>query len=86
MAFLETKTAEHNLESYIYGTREKLGDFGKAKEYAVPEEKEVLLAKLAEAESWIYGEGAGAAKELYIEKLGTLTVLGDPIMNRFKSF
>jgi hypothetical protein len=45
-----------------------------------------LLAKLVEAEAWIYGEGAGAAKELYIEKLETLTVLGDPIMNRFKLF
>ena len=53
--------------------------------YVQAPEKEKLLAALALAEEWLYSEeGEDATKSVYVEKLDSLKVLGDPITFRYR--
>ena len=53
--------------------------------YVQPDEKQKLLAALAEAEDWLYSsEGEEATKSVYVARLDGLKVLGDPITLRYK--
>jgi len=80
---MDTEDRKNALEEYIYDTRGKLDDRYAA--YVQPEEKSKLLAALQEAEDWLYSsEGEDATKSVYVAKLDTLKVLGDPITLRYK--
>ena len=71
------------LEEYIYDTRSKLDDRYSA--YVQADEKSKLLTALQEAEDWLYSEeGEDATKSVYVSKLDSLKVLGDPITHRYK--
>ena len=71
------------LEEYIYDMRGKLDD--RYAVYVQPQEKEKLLVALQQAEDWLYSEeGEDATKSVYVEKLDSLKVLGDPITFRYK--
>jgi len=70
------------LEEYVYDTRSKLDS--KYASYVQAAEKEKLLAKLSEAEEWLYSEeGEDATKSAYVERLDALRALGDPIATRW---
>ncbi|KIP06106.1 hypothetical protein PHLGIDRAFT_128463 [Phlebiopsis gigantea 11061_1 CR5-6] len=79
----DTEDRKNALEEYIYDTRSKLDD--RYASYVQPQEKEQLLAALQRAEDWLYSEeGEDATKSVYVEKLDSLKVLGDPITFRYK--
>ena len=80
----ETHEKKNALESYIYDLRQKLND--KYKEYCPPEKIDDINKKLAENETWLYGEGASASKGQYGSRLDDLKKLGDPIIRRFNEY
>ena len=78
--FQERKNA---LEEYIYDMRGKLDD--RYASYVQPQEKAQLLAGLTDAEDWLYTEeGEEATKSVYVARLDSLKVIGDPIVFRYK--
>lgn len=63
--------------------RNKLDDRYAA--YVQPSEKEQLLKLLQEAEDWLYSEeGEDSTKSVYVARLDSLKVIGDPITNRYR--
>ena len=53
--------------------------------YVQSSEKSALSAALSSAEDWLYSEeGEDATKSVYVAKLDSLKLLGDPITFRFK--
>ncbi|KAH6906480.1 heat shock protein [Coprinopsis sp. MPI-PUGE-AT-0042] len=79
----DTEERKNALEEYIYDMRSKLEDRFAA--YVQPEEKAKLLAGLTDAEDWLYtDEGEEATKSVYVARLDSLKVIGDPIVFRYK--
>ena len=71
------------LEEYIYDMRGKLDD--RYAPYVQAEEKEKLIVALSQAEEWLYSEeGEDATKSVYVQRLDTLKVLGDPVTFRYR--
>ena len=80
---METEERKNALEEYVYDMRGKLDD--RYASYVQAEEKEKLLAGLAEAEDWLYTEeGEDAQKSAYVAKLDKLLEIGGPIAARHK--
>ncbi|KAL9251393.1 Heat shock 70 kDa protein 15-like protein [Drosera capensis] len=80
----ETKDKKNAVEAYVYDMRNKLND--KYHEFVAQSEKDDFMAKLQEAEDWLYEDGEDETKGVYIAKLEELKKLGDPIEERFKEF
>jgi molecular chaperone DnaK (HSP70) len=80
----ETRDKRNELESYIYGMRNKLMESLAA--YATETDKAALNDKLNDAENWLYGDGFDEAKSVYQMKLDELKSLGDPIARREHEF
>jgi len=80
----ETYDKKNELESYIYDMRGKLNE--KYAEYALSATKEKILAALSQAESWLYEDGAKAAKNAYVSRIEELRRLGDPVTKRFNEY
>jgi len=77
---IQTEEKRNSLEAYIYDTRNKVQFEGtELYEFATETERNDLLAKLDDIESWLYGEGSDSTKEVYEAKLSELRVIGDPI-------
>ena len=77
----DTHDKKNALESYIYDLRSKLAD--KYKDYTPPQLIENIIKKLGENETWLYNDGASAAKGQYVAKLEELKKVGDPIIKRY---
>ncbi|KAL5523722.1 hypothetical protein ACEPAG_7895 [Sanghuangporus baumii] len=78
----DTLDRKNALEEYIYDMRSKLDDRYAA--FAQPQEKEGLLAILAECEDWLYSEeGEDATKSAYVERLDSAKKIGDKIAARY---
>ncbi|KAI0318852.1 heat shock protein 70 [Amylostereum chailletii] len=81
----DTEDRKNALEEYVYDTRGKLDD--RYAPFVQPQEKATLLAKLQEAEDWLYtDEGEDATKSAYVARLDALKALGDPITARWREF
>lgn len=79
----DTEDRKNALEEYIYDTRSKLDE--RYATFVQSEEKEKLLAMLAESEDWLYTEeGEDATKSAYVSRLETLQKVGAPIHFRWK--
>lgn len=79
----DTADRKNALEEYVYDMRSKLDERYAA--FVQQSEKTQLLAKLTEAEEWLYTEeGEDASKSAYVERLDALKVLGDPIASRYR--
>ncbi|KAK7692144.1 hypothetical protein QCA50_003763 [Cerrena zonata] len=79
----DTEDRKNALEEYIYDMRNKLDN--KFAAYVQSSEKEQLLKLLQEAEDWLYSDdGEDSTKSVYVARLDSLKVLGDPITNRFR--
>ncbi|KAJ1796257.1 adenyl-nucleotide exchange factor sse1 [Coemansia sp. RSA 2399] len=77
-----TEIAKNSLEEYIYDIRGKVE--GDCAQFVEPGEKSEFLAKLTEAEDWLYDEGDDTTKDAYSEKLDSLKAKGDPIIERYR--
>mmetsp|Transcript_113913 Transcript_113913/g.159776 ORF Transcript_113913/g.159776 Transcript_113913/m.159776 type:complete len:805 (+) Transcript_113913:312-2726(+) len=75
-----TAEARNALESFVYDFRSRIQWEGtELHEFAAEEEHSALLAKLQEAEDWIYGDGEDAKKEEYESRLSALKAACSPV-------
>eukprot|EP00486_Rosalina_sp_Unknown_P006641 CAMPEP_0201571800 /NCGR_PEP_ID=MMETSP0190_2-20130828/14734_1 /ASSEMBLY_ACC=CAM_ASM_000263 /TAXON_ID=37353 /ORGANISM="Rosalina sp." /LENGTH=910 /DNA_ID=CAMNT_0047996839 /DNA_START=164 /DNA_END=2896 /DNA_ORIENTATION=- len=73
----ETDEAKNDLETYIYGLRDKID--GDQREYIKDSDRETLSTTLTEMEDWVYDEGDKANKTQFLERLKQLKDIGDPM-------
>jgi heat shock protein 4 len=78
----ETAEMRNELESYIYGMRDKIVSESGLVPFATEEEKATFPTALENTENWLYEDGFDATKSVYAEKLGELKKVGDPIEQR----
>jgi heat shock protein 4 len=79
---IETSNMRNELESYIYGMRDKISSDSQLGLFGTPEEKAAFAEKRDAMENWLYEDGFDATKKVYAEKLAELKALGDPIEKR----
>ena len=77
----ETKDKKNELEAYIYSMRNKLCDT--YTEYVTEGDKSSFNSKLDSMEDWLYEDGEDEAKGVYVQKIGELKAIGDPIEERY---
>eukprot|EP01137_Pigoraptor_chileana_P004687 Opistho-2@46663 len=77
----ERADAKNAVEEYVYEMRDRLGD--RYNEFVTEDVRSQFNTKLDQAESWLYEDGEDETKRAYLEKLGELKKLGDPIVRRF---
>merc|ERR1711871_1655324 len=77
----ETADRRNELESYIYGIRDKL--IGVYKKFATDAELASMNSSLQDTEDWLYGDGFDSVKSEYKKKLDEFKVTGDKIEFRF---
>jgi len=75
----ETSDMRNELESYIYGMRDKITSSSQLAGYATEAEKAKFQNLLEKMENWLYEDGFDATKSVYAEKLQELTQVGGPI-------
>eukprot|EP00112_Aurelia_sp_Birch-Aquarium-sp1_P015806 Seg353.11 transcript_id=Seg353.11/GoldUCD/mRNA.D3Y31 product="Heat shock protein 105 kDa" protein_id=Seg353.11/GoldUCD/D3Y31 len=73
--------ASNAVESYVYMMREKLSDV--YEQYMQPEDREKFLTFLEATEDWLYDEGEGQKKQVYVSKLEELKKIGEPVVERY---
>ncbi|KAI4365570.1 hypothetical protein MLD38_021544 [Melastoma candidum] len=80
------RTAElkNNLEGYIYATKEKIETSEEFWKISSSEERESFIAKLDEAQDWLYTDGEEALATAFEERLTSLKAIGDPMFFRLK--
>ncbi|OQN97863.1 Heat shock protein hsp88 [Cryoendolithus antarcticus] len=82
----ETEDKKNELESEIYGMRNKIDEPYSSNGYsdfASEEEKEKVKAKCETLEDWLYDDGEDATKAQYIAKQEELRASAGPIIQRF---
>ena len=81
---LETYERKNELESLIYGWKEKLqGPYG---EYARPEEIPPIIAFLESMNEWLYGDGQESNCGTYVNKINEVKEKINPIQKRYETF
>lgn len=76
----ERINAKNGVEEYVYDLRTKLHE--ELEEFVDSTEKEELIADLNAMEEWLYEEGFNCQKQVYVDKMETLTKRGEPIKER----
>lgn len=78
----ETSDMRNELESYIYGMRDKITSDSRLGTYATQAEKDNFGKVNDDTENWLYEDGFDATKDVYAGKLGELKKLGNPVEKR----
>lgn len=68
------------VEEYVYDMRAKICDI--YEQYITEADREKFSALLTLAEDWLYDEGEGQGKQVYVDKLAELKKLGQPVADR----
>lgn len=79
----ETSDMRNELESYIYGMRDKIISASHLAPYCTDDEKTSFSENLGKTENWLYEDGFDAVKSVYAQKLQELKTYGDPVQSRF---
>ncbi|KAI4374239.1 hypothetical protein MLD38_012253 [Melastoma candidum] len=79
-----TSELKNNLEGYIYATKEKIETSEEFRKISSSEERESFIAKLDEAQDWLYTDGEEAPATAFEERLTSLKAIGDPMFFRLK--
>ncbi|KAI9301477.1 heat shock protein 70 family [Cunninghamella echinulata] len=79
---IATEAAKNSLEEYGYDMRDKV--MGPYSEYIDPSLKDKFAEDLNQVVDWIYDEGDDQPKSVYVEKLDSLKVIGNPVVERFR--
>mmetsp|Transcript_1785 Transcript_1785/g.2804 ORF Transcript_1785/g.2804 Transcript_1785/m.2804 type:complete len:845 (+) Transcript_1785:87-2621(+) len=77
---IETSDKRNELESYVYGMRDKLD--GVLKVYATNSEKMQFKELIDKTETWLYEDGFDCSKSMYQAKLDELKTFGNPVERR----
>jgi len=80
---IETNARKNDLEAYILGMRSGVAEGGKYSEFIKAADREPFSSQLEKAEDWLY-DHLDDSKQVFIEKINELKVLGDPVERRFK--
>merc|ERR1712129_345027 len=72
----ETSDKRNELESYIYGMRDRIISESALAPYCTEDERASLTGLLEKTENWLYEEGFDATKSIYQEKLQLLQAIG----------
>ena len=81
---LDLKAIKNNLESYSYGMRGDLDEYGVLRPYIDPTVLAAYLEEINQIVAWLYEEGQDAAKDAYEVKYTSLKKIGDPCKARKK--
>ncbi|XP_054453020.1 heat shock 70 kDa protein 4b [Anoplopoma fimbria] len=77
----ERNDAKNYVEEYVYEMRDKL--HGTLEKFVSEPDRDALSLKLEDTENWLYEDGEDQPKQVYIDKLGELKKLGQPIQERY---
>ena len=77
----ETADKRNELESYIYGMRDKID--ASLKPYSTADESQKLKSMLVDAEDWLYGDGFDEVKSAYVKRIDELKAVGNVIESRY---
>ncbi|XP_061473000.1 heat shock 70 kDa protein 4 [Rhineura floridana] len=78
----ERNDAKNAVEEYVYEMRDKL--CGVYEKFVSEEDRNNFTLKLEDTENWLYEEGEDQPKQIYIDKLGEMKAVGQPIQARFQ--
>ncbi|KAM9729665.1 heat shock 70 kDa protein 4a isoform 2-T2 [Menidia menidia] len=77
----ERNDAKNNVEEYVYDTRDKL--HGVLEKFVNEADRDAFSLKLEDTENWLYEDGEDQQKQVYIDKLAELKLIGQPIRDRY---
>mmetsp|Transcript_63469 Transcript_63469/g.70970 ORF Transcript_63469/g.70970 Transcript_63469/m.70970 type:complete len:856 (+) Transcript_63469:92-2659(+) len=78
----ETSDMRNELESYIYGMRDKISSDSQLGPYSTQAEMDSFNKLNEDTENWLYEDGFDATKSVYAGKLDDLKKLGSPVEKR----
>merc|ERR1712018_1057067 len=76
--------AKNSVEEYIYDIRGKIHD--ELEEYLAEDTRGVFSNQLEDAENWLYEDGEDCEKQIYVEKLKELKLVGEAAKKRKSEF
>lgn len=79
----ETNARKNDLEGYILAMRSGVAEGGKYSAYIKEADRTAFSSQLEKAEDWLY-DHLDDSKQVFIDKMDELRVLGDPAERRFK--
>ncbi|KAK5887782.1 hypothetical protein CesoFtcFv8_016353 [Champsocephalus esox] len=77
----ERNDAKNYVEEYVYEMRDKL--HGILEKFVNETDRDTFSLKLEDTETWLYEDGEDQQKQVYIDKLGDLKQMGQPICERY---
>jgi len=76
--------AKNSVEEYIYDIRGKIHD--ELEEYLAEDTRGVFSNQLEDAENWLYEDGEDCEKQVYVDKLKELKLVGEAAKKRKSEF
>merc|ERR1719392_20285 len=76
--------AKNSVEEYIYDIRGKIHD--ELEEYLAEDNRATFSNQLEDAENWLYEDGEDCEKNVYVEKLKELKLVGEATKKRKTGF
>jgi len=80
---IECDERKNDLESYIFNTRDKISESGIYGQFIASADRDSFTSNLTKMEDWLY-DTYDATKVQYVEKLGELKKMGDPVVWRYQ--
>ncbi|XP_060530974.1 heat shock 70 kDa protein 4 isoform X2 [Cylas formicarius] len=78
----ERADARNALEEYVYELRNKVSSNDELGQFILESDRDELVRRLDDMENWLYEEGEDCNKQVYIDKLANLKVMGEPVQQR----
>lgn len=76
----ERADAFNSVEEYVYDMRDKINN--QYEKFITEEDREKFSSLLSATEDWLYDEGEGETKKVYVDKLAELKKYGQPVVDR----
>merc|ERR1712038_1172243 len=76
--------AKNSVEEYIYDIRGKIHD--ELEEYMAEENRQAFSNQLEDTENWLYEDGEDCEKQVYVDKLKELKLVGEAAKKRKSEF
>merc|ERR1719510_2570433 len=76
----ERLVAKNSVEEYIYDIRGKIHD--ELEDYLAEDSRQTYSNQLEDAENWLYEDGEDCEKQIYVEKLKELRLIGEATKKR----
>merc|ERR1712241_1122550 len=80
----ERLVAKNSVEEYIYDIRGKIHD--ELEDYLAEDSRQTYSNQLEDAENWLYEDGEDCEKQIYVDKLKELRLIGEATKKRKTEF